>query len=790
MTVQELKETGLRLCKSRQFAEAMPLLKSAAEAFPNDEPLWQELVLAAHHCGQYGQAVESAKQAIRQHPRSGWLWRQLGSELTSADRLEEAEKAFDNARSLLGHSDEWLWRYLAVLCRKQKNLEKEIGVLENLYALGRANSTDLNRLGIAYHNRKPPNFAKALEFYRRSATTDPDPLYFFNMGLVFSDPEVSQDVDAADAYQRALVLNPNYEKAKERLEVTKKKLLYLAESARIEACGLIKTDEYFQFYLNPFEVFEITESHGSENQNHSIEVDADGVARPRLPPRPGSALDLKAIQRATKRLLQEIYLNDGRVNWLENQPIDKSRALALEDEFLDEERRGFHRAVFNNPRLLRFLTRGEVEHFLYSNEYFPNETLKLLDDKPEFRRFLSKPFARQYNLVLARAIERRALAVVEALFDGRRWVEPEDDDVCFEGAFKRIGDLVELMRQKAEEGRRRKIEASEIEDFLRANSFHPEVFNLLPTAFRPQQSAVVEAIRSLAISAWNEHGDSQLSRAVLDLSKHFTFKSVELNKRLEDDSKAVGEVIAEERKHEVSASINPNLTIEIRKAGISAGNLFLAAEDVVALRWGCLVTTRGVMHTHEYIFSAQGENGERIDASWLGLSSTTPLSSTNVLHGFYDLPENVLLHMRTILPESSGWVSQQSLENQERMFHSLIQAGLHYLAPGVLKRIEDQLCEGNRVVVGPCATSSEGVSFAAPLLVLFHQTHFVRWADVATDIRDGQLHVASRSQSGVFTSMTLKDTYNAGLFPILCESMQRPERTPPTPSAISPPIIR
>ena len=146
MTAQELKETGQRLCKSRQFAEAMPLLKSAAEAFPKDEPLWQELVLAAHHCGQYEQAAESAKQAIRQHPRSGWLWRQLGSELTSADRLEEAEKAFDNARSLLGHSDEWLWRFLAALCRKQKNLEKEIEALENLHALDMAKATDLNQL--------------------------------------------------------------------------------------------------------------------------------------------------------------------------------------------------------------------------------------------------------------------------------------------------------------------------------------------------------------------------------------------------------------------------------------------------------------------------------------------------------------------------------------------------------------------------------------------------------------------------------------------------------------------
>jgi len=522
MTAQELKETGQRLFKSRQYVEAMPLLKSAAEAFPNDEPLWQELVLAAHHCGHYEQAVESAKQAIRQHPRSGWLWRQLGSELTSADRLEEAEKAFDNARSLLGHSDEWLWRFLAALCRKQKNLEKEIEALENLHALDFAKATDLNQLGIAYHNRKPPNFAKALEFYRLAAMTDPDTAYFFNMGLVFNDAQVSQDADAADAYRRALLLSPSYEKAKERLDATKLKLLPLAERARSEASVLIQPDDYFQFYQNPFEVFPIEYS-GSLDE-----------------------LDAKAIQRATKKLLGEIKLNDGRVEWLENHEIDKSRALPLENELLDMEKRRFHWTIFDNQRLLRFLTRGEIEHFLYSDDYFPQKLLELLDEEAEFRRFISKPFARQYNFVLTRAIQRRALAVVESLFDGRRWVEPEDDDICFDGAYKQIKMLVEWMENKAENAETTKPAYSEIQSFIE-NLKVVESFNLLPVAFRGEQNRLVAAIREIAIACHNKHGDSELSGRILGLCKRFNFKSADLNKKLEEDFKTIEKIISEQR---------------------------------------------------------------------------------------------------------------------------------------------------------------------------------------------------------------------------------------------------
>lgn len=201
----------------------------------------------------------------------------------------------------------------------------------------------------------------------------PDVAPLFNMGLVFNHAEVSQDADAADAYRRALRLDPNYDKAKSELDATKRKLVPLAAHARDTAAGLITADEHFQFYLNPFEVLQI-----------------------------GAEIDVKAIQRAKKRLLQEIELNDGKVGWLNNHLLDKSRALALEDELHYAARCRHHSAVFQNTRLLRFLTHGDIDHFLYSDDYFPHETLELLDKEPAFRAFLSKPFARQYNSPLKR----------------------------------------------------------------------------------------------------------------------------------------------------------------------------------------------------------------------------------------------------------------------------------------------------------------------------------------------------------------------------------------------------
>lgn len=704
MRPEELKENGQRLFRAGQYTDAIPLLKSAVEAFPKDECLWMELVLAARDSEQQEQAIEFAKQGIRQLPRSDWMWRQLGYEMLKTDLLDEAERALNNAHSLNPDSD-WLWRYLAELHRKQKNLEKEIEALQNLHALGEAKWTDLNELGIAYYNHK--NFAKALEYYRLSAETEPIVYPLFNMGLVFNDPEVSQDADAADAYRRALVLRPDYGPAKERLDDTRGKLVPLAEHALAATTGLIQSDDLFRFYVSPFE---------------ALQIDEIGLVE---------ELDVKVIQRAKKKLLQEIELNDGKVSWLENYSLDKTRALIMEDELFNEKKRRYHWAVFQNKRLLGFLTRGDIRHFIYSDDYFPLDTLELLDQEPEFRTFLSKPFSRQYNLVLNRAIERRLLPVVEVLFDGRRWVETEDEDICFEGALKRIGELVELMRSKAAEGCTRKVSLQEIEDFLRQHSF-PELFNLLPTNFASAQRDVVAEIRSLAISCFNEHNDSDLSKGILRFCKRFTSRSVELTKRLEADFQTIERMIAEERKYESRLTFGPERPFEITKEGIRDGARFFPANSIRDVRWGIRVTGYTGSEKYEYLLAVGNDSGETITASWA--------------------------------TDKSG------KEKQTEYFSDMVNAAMNYLCATVVEKLHKRLASGQQVVIGPCTLTRQGIAFRSQGLITKHR--FFGWRDVKTETRNGQMVVTSRAESRIAISISMRDTENAVLLPILSGMME------------------
>ena len=388
--------------------------------------------------------------------------------------------------------------------------------------------------------------------------------------------------------------------------------------------------------------------------------------------------------------------------------------------------------MFSNKPLLRFLTRGEINHFLYSDSHFPQSTLKMLDEDPDFRTFLSEPFSRQYNVVLGRAIERRWLPVIEVLFDGRRWVLPEHDDVCFESANKRVAELLELVSEKKRRGAARKVTLPEISETLSKDAV-AEIFNLLPAPFRTQQAAVVGEIRLLAVSCYNEHNDSDLSRAILSLCKKFQFKSAELTKRLDDDFKTIERLIAEERKHETRLQFGEERSFQITKEGIRDGDTFFPAASVSALRWGITVNHINHSKSFDYVFAVRNDAGASIRASW------------------------------TITGDSKE-------ETQTKHFNGMVEATFHYLSQTVLEKIEKRLRGGGLLVIGSCTLSAQGVAFQTPGF-LFAKQRFLPWADVSVELTRGEMVVSSRSSPSVKTAVAIKENDNAVLLPIIRKVM-------------------
>jgi hypothetical protein len=292
-----------------------------------------------------------------------------------------------------------------------------------------------------------------------------------------------------------------------------------AKSARAATSRLLRPDEWFAWYISPYEALQIEE------------VVREGEHKG------------KTIQRAKKILLQEIELNDGKVGWLDNCTLDRSRAQKLDDELLDPIKARYHWFIYQDKSLLRFLTRGDIDCFLCPDSDSHELTLAQMDEEPDFRAFLSKPFAGQYNALLARAIKDRTLRIVQAFFDARYWVQRSGEDACFEGTSRRVEEIVASIRSKEVEGRTRKPSLPEIEAYLREQSL-PDLFNLLPTAFTSHQRDVVATLLQLAVTCNNKHDDPELAKAVLRLCKRFTCRDVALSERLETSFKTIDENIS------------------------------------------------------------------------------------------------------------------------------------------------------------------------------------------------------------------------------------------------------
>jgi hypothetical protein len=266
----------------------------------------------------------------------------------------------------------------------------------------------------------------------------------------------------------------------------------------------------------------------------------------------------------------------------------------------------------------------------------------------------------------------------------------------------------------------------------------------------------VAEIRSLAVATYNEHGDADLSRAILNLCKGFQFKSVELNKRLDEDFKTIEQKIAEERKAEVRLQFGPERPFEITKEGIRDGAKFFSADSIKDLRWGITVTGYTGAERYEYVIAIRNDLGETATAAW----------ST----------------------------SKADEQKQTEFFSKMVNACLNYLADAVVEKIRQRLDAGIVVPIGRCNLSSQGVRFQTQGII-FKKDRFVPWSDVATEIRNGQVALWSKSLPSVETHVSMRDTDNAVLLPFLQALMETaiacrnqsvpPVIQPPQTSAVS-----
>jgi Flp pilus assembly protein TadD len=101
MSITETR--ALEAYDNREFDQAIPLLREAADEAPGDhgrERLLLKCAMAQDELGRHAEALETLKEVLELNPDSAAGWNNLGIVCRHIDKLDEARAAFERAYTL------------------------------------------------------------------------------------------------------------------------------------------------------------------------------------------------------------------------------------------------------------------------------------------------------------------------------------------------------------------------------------------------------------------------------------------------------------------------------------------------------------------------------------------------------------------------------------------------------------------------------------------------------------------------------------------------------------------
>ena len=694
-TAEEFIKKAVEHRENDRLDEAIIAARRATTLDPENANSWWQLALAVHDKDGYGAAFPHFKKTMDFAPSFAFGWHRLGCAYKKTGQTDEAVNCWERATEIDPERVDTLELLLSTYRERQKpgDEEKIFDVLKVIDTQGVLGTDEVNRLGIEYHKRK--DYYKSIIYFRRYASEAPGPIGLFNLGLAYNAREIGQDADAIDAWRRALLREPSYDKAKLEIDRSLKSLLDLKHKIQSYGKPLVSEDQWYVNYINPYELLALE--------------DVDPWD-----------LDIKQVQKAKKALMQEIDLEDGHIEWMPGLKIDRSMAMKVADELNEEWSRYWHHIVFECKPLLNFLSRGSLEHFLVDAEDSPTEVLDALEEHSEdFAPWLSKKFAPQYDMVLTEAIQRKDITSIECLLDGRRWVIPEDEDKCFEGAHRQVEKLVLPLEKASDASKRIKPSVASIEKVLTDGSLG-SILAILPMAFQQQQSKAAFLVRSIAIDCYNHHQDADLAKELVLLATDFALSSPSLIQTLVEDMVALNEKIAEEQKDESSLTLLDK-NYSIKREGVNFANVEIPTKEIETIRWGISITRSNGVVTYAFGM-AVGGCGSKV--------------------------------------AKLAWNSSNNIETQKGLFNKFVDAAFSYVLPTVIEKLNVELNRGSRLQIGPVSVSKSGIPFTIKGWFSDKQ-ELCPWSRLYADLSNGDLVITDSSNSKATISMPLKETDNA-----------------------------
>jgi hypothetical protein len=690
---QNLADKAKELRKEGSYEEA--LIAARAGVAEDDECIasWYQVALNGEQLNKTQLALEAYEKLLELNDEFAYGWSRYGNLLRKNGQSVEALEAFETALIWDDTDDDALRGIINIYAQQEVtvDIEKQFEILkkyDDTYEL--STISNINVLGNGYLRNNYYN--EAINCYKRCLKENDFPYARHNAALAYAC--LDQHLNALDILIENIGLYPDYEPTQKNIEKYTEIINIKKNKLEETDYKLIEKKEYFDAYLNPFQL---------------LEADRDEDI---------SDFDSKKIQKLRKNLLQEVELEDGLLPWMDDIAFDKSKIISSLDELGNEEAKEYHWRIYQDERLLNFLSKGQIE--LFTEPPSPeliNIKIEIRDDE-EFATWLGKYYSKQYDKLLCIAIQKNKTSLISVLLSGRIFTADHQVDLCYEKSHQALHNVLQQFRD-AENQAEKILPSYQTISTLITNSGLDEYLLKLPYQFKDLQTEFAQLMRNISISCNNEHDDSELSKKFLNLGLAYTPKNSSLALKMKEDENKIDEIIAKEKKKESHLTFG-SLTSKITKDGIQHGDSILKTKDISSIRWGVLVTRGNYSTTYNFLLAAKGA-GKEIKITW---------DATN------------------------------EIEKQQNLYEKQIDAIIQFILPSIVERIKNKLSNGSSEIIGPCRVFKDKVQFETKGW-FSNKSHELKWAEVETEFKSGMINLYDKRNPSVNVEMSLRDTDNA-----------------------------
>ena len=703
---------------ARRYEDAATAFRKAVQESPADADAWFQLGVCSGELKRHEEAVEAFRQGLKFRDKDSWVWNNLGWNYECLRRAEDAIGAYQHAVTASAQ-DLYAWERLAGLWGSPENASRRLLALRRVAEI-KQDFAAWDCLGRAYMEAGNP--AQAVTAFQRALSCDSPLAGFAYVNLADAYKGLGFLLKAAQAYHKAVRIDPGNESARANLETLRAELNRTTARVRGFQRKRKRLDPPYSGYLNPFEVFRLDASHAA-------------------------SLEESTIARARKQLQHEMALNDGRVSWLEDAILDASQLMHVVDEARDPETREVHARIFQDRLLLRFLSHGDVSYFTPYAQSLQKERAVL--PNPRLPDSVGRHFSRQYGRALLEAVELRGGRTIRAMYEGLPTFAAGLTEECYRPVYG-------FLRHTAEE-----LESHEVVSEERARSLlalveervHPDTLNMLPSYFEDVRASIALAIREKAVECFNLHQQLGLSTKLLDLARALRVpRSVE--EQFRQDSQKLDEIkeTFEEIKRskqpdaiEVPVGVLSRLAVRIGDDRIDVDDRSVAVEEISDLRWGATkVYSDGVCVEAYYQLSLAGDG-------W-----PAPIE---IKFGSQSI-------IARLVSDIASMVKRQVMPDLAEVYDQLRDAVLRRVVPHVVRRWVAHLDRGGSAVIGECKIDRFGVRYEAGILFWKKQRR-IPWDRLDLDFGGGYVILRDRMNQSCSVALNMRETWNAVLIPFI-----------------------